>query len=159
MAARSAEQSHTLSLSLMGVAGSLLVGNFATFSTFLALTQADTGVILALIGSSALLLASIVAGGRQLFDLQAKLGLAGVLVSLAPPVLAMTLRETVADTTSQRTEILEAHVAALWRAEADWRAQVRMLETRADELAVSNERLERRVAALEAAVEPAAEGR
>jgi hypothetical protein len=151
MAARSPEERHTLSLALMGIAGSLLVGNFATFSTFVGLTTADRGVILALIGSSALLVASIVAGGRRGYDLQAKLGVLGVLISLVPPALAMTLRETVPDRTLLRIERLETYAAALAQEGADRTARLQKLEASARELTASIDRLEGRVSILEAA--------
>ncbi len=105
----------TLSVALMGIAGSLMIGNFAAFGTFVAMARAggDRLIVLALIAATAALIASIVAGGWRRYNGQAVLGALGVVLSLASPVVALVMPEPPARTDSARLEALETRVQAL----------------------------------------------
>ncbi len=155
MAARSDEEKHDLSLALMAIAGSLLVGNFATFSTYISLTndRGDNGVIIAVIASSVFLVLSIVNGGWRRYNLQAWLGAGGVLVSLLPPVLAMTMRDVVPNPNARSIDNLETHVAALAKTEADQATSIHNIDERNVNLEAQLQELDRRFAAIEAAAE------
>lgn len=98
--------SRELSLSLIGLAGGLLVGNFAAFNGFLALadTFGDQTVTVLLAVSTVLLTTSIVFGGWGIgtaidkdpgrwYNWQAIAGLFGLLAALAMPLSSLWFRE------------------------------------------------------------------
>ena len=118
-----------LSISLIGLAGGLLVGNFAAFSGFLALAdiQGDQYVTWLLAGGTALLTVSIIFGGWGIgtpeandpgkwYNLQAVAGLVGLLAALAMPLTSLWYREPPNSTQAAEISVLRQALAG---AEAD----------------------------------------
>jgi len=108
-----------LSLALVGLAGGLLVGNFAAFNGFLALANSlgDQIVTWLLTGSTVLLTFSIILGGRGIslqdekaqkkkFNSQAWAGLFALIAALAMPVSAMVLLEQPDEKQSSQISVL-----------------------------------------------------
>lgn len=114
-----------LSLSLIGLAGGLLVGNFAAFNGFLSLadTIGDQVVTSLLTGSTLLLTISIIFGGKGisvpdgqdasgLFNLQAVVGLLGLLTALAMPVSSLGFKAPVNESLTNQVSVMQSAVAA-----------------------------------------------
>ena len=118
-----------LSLSLIGLSGGLLVGNFAAFNGFLALAdlQGDLFVTWLLTGSTALLTISVIFGGWGIgtnadedpgrwYNAQAVAGLLGLVAALAMPISSLWFREAIDADQEASISVLRQALAA---AEAD----------------------------------------
>lgn len=143
-----------LSLALVGLAGGLLVGNFAAFNGFLVLANAfgDQVVTWLLLGSTLLLTLSIIFGGwgisaepsddqSQRFDWQAKAGLAGLLAALAMPISSLWFLEPPNSTQADQILVLQQALASANAERIATAAQVANLSEEIQSLAVTLEQL------------------
>lgn len=132
---RDAAAGGELSLALIGLAGGLLVGNFATFSAYIEIgsDRADGWIALALIVATSCLTISVIQGGWRRYNRQAIYGLVGVIATLAAPVVAFSARERAQDATAQAISDLRAEVTAQ-------AARIDALDTRVATLTAENAR-------------------
>lgn len=117
-----------LSLALVGLAGGLLVGNFAAFNGFLAMANAsgDTSVTWLLTASTVLLTLSIILGGNGISDtssgdpgwwynLQAVAGLLGLIAALSMPLLSLAYRDAPNSNQADQIAVLQQALATAGR--------------------------------------------